>query len=145
VTSPFPAEARALTLASLFALFAFARGGVAKAEEPPRATAKVECARASEPGRVRCEIVARVPAGAVLKWADIVVTKTPPFATALRARVGPLDASAREDNVWRWAIALAARGRGAGELAVRVRVVSCVREACVPSELEARADVVVGE
>ena len=87
----------------------------------------------------------RVPAGTVLKWADVVVTKAPPFASALRARVGPLEASVREDTVWRWAIALAARARGTGELAVRVRIVSCVKDACVPSELDAGGEIVVGE
>jgi hypothetical protein len=86
-----------------------------------------------------------VPAGTVLKWADVVVTKTPPFAQALRARVGPLEASAREDTVWRWAMALAARARGSGELGARIRIVACVKDACTPSELEAKADVVVGE
>ena len=87
----------------------------------------------------------KAPAGAVLKWADVVILKTPPFASALRARVGPLEASAREDTVWRWAIALAARGRGTGDLEARVRVVTCVKDACTPSEVDARAPVVVGE
>ncbi len=94
---------------------------------------------------MRCEIVARVPPGSLLKWADVVVTKTPPFASALRGRVGPLEATSREDNAWRWAIALAARGRGTGELAVQIRLVSCVKDACVPLEVDARTDVVVGE
>jgi hypothetical protein len=75
----------------------------------------------------------------------VVIAKTPAFATALRGRVGPLEASVHEDTIWRWAIALAARGRGTGELAIRVRIVSCVKEACAPSELEARGEVAVGE
>jgi hypothetical protein len=94
---------------------------------------------------VRCEVEVRVPEGTVLKWADVVVTKTPPFASALRGRVGPLEASAREDTVWRWAIALAARARGTGDLSVRLRIVACVKAACAPSELEASGAVVVGE
>ncbi len=94
---------------------------------------------------MRCEVEVRAPPGAVLKWADVVVEKTPPFATALRARVGALEASAHEDTVWRWAIALAARGRGTGSSPCACGSSSCVKDACAPSELEARADVVVGE
>jgi hypothetical protein len=117
----------------------------AAGDEAVPATAKVACARASEPGRVRCEVEARVPAGSVLKWADVVIRKSPPFASPLRARVGPLEASAREDTVWRWAIALAARARGAGEVVVRVRLVVCVKDACATREIETKGDVVVGE
>jgi hypothetical protein len=142
VCSSFPASPIACVIVLGAAVL---RGGVAVAEEPAHATAKVECAHASEPGRVRCEVEVRVPAGTVLKWADVVVTKTPPFAQALRARVGPLEAIAREDTVWRWAMALAARGRGTGELGAQIRIVSCVKEACVPAELEVAAEVVVGE
>jgi hypothetical protein len=136
VRFPFPALA-------LVALVAGDRA--ATGEERPRATAKLECARASEPGRVRCEVEVRAAAGVVLKWADVVVTKTPPFASALRARVGPSEASAHEDTVWRWAIALAARARGTGDVGARVRVVACVGDACATSEIATEAQVVVGE
>jgi hypothetical protein len=130
------------------ALLAGGAGGAPDAlgAEAPLATAKVECAHASEPGRVRCEIEARVPVGTFLKWADVVVTKSPSFATPLRARVGPLEASAHEETVWRWTIALAARARGAGELAARVRIVSCVKkDVCTTTELDAKGEIVVGE
>jgi hypothetical protein len=120
-------------------------GGAAGAEDPPGATAKLECAHAPEPGRVRCEVEVRAAAGTRIKWADVVIVSAPPFAPALRARVGPLEASAHEDAVWRWALALAARARGTGELVARVRIVSCVKDACAPSELEPRAAVAVGE
>lgn len=133
----------ALVVASLLATAFPIRG--ARAEEPARATAKVECAHASEPGRVRCEVELRAPVGVVIKWADVVVTSAPPFAPALRARVGPVEATLHEDAVWRWAIALAARTLGSGELSARVRVVSCVKDVCTPSELEAKAPVVVGD
>ena len=109
------------------------------------AVARVDCERAPEPGRIRCEVVVKAPPGAILKWADVAIVRTPPFATALRARVGPLEASAREDTGWRWAIALAARGRGTGELEARVRLVSCVKDACTPSEVPITTTVVVGE
>jgi hypothetical protein len=138
VRSPFPAVV-------IFAFAAFAARDAGGEEAGLRATAKVECTHASEPGRVRCEVEARVPAGSVLKWADVVVAQTPLFAIALRGRVGPLEANVHEDTIWRWAIALAARGRGKGELAVRVRVVTCVKDVCVPSEIEARGEVAVGD
>jgi hypothetical protein len=133
----------ALVLAAAAA--AAAAASVAGAEEPARALAKIECAHASEPGRVRCEVEVRAPAGVVIKWADVVVTSAPSFAQALRARVGPVDATLHEDGLWRWAIALAARTRGAGELSARVRVVSCAKDVCAPSEIEAKAPVLVGD
>jgi hypothetical protein len=140
VRSPFPAVF-ALGLVALAAVMARRVAG----EEPPRATAKVECAHASEPGRVRCEVETRAAQGSILKWADVVVAKTPPFASALRGRVGPLEASVHEETIWRWAIALAARARGTGEIVVRVRIVSCAKDACEPSEIEARGEIGVGD
>jgi hypothetical protein len=136
---------RTACVAGLVALSALRGAGDARAEEPSHTTTKLECAHASEPGRVRCEVEVRVPAGSIIKWGDVVVTSVPVFASALRARVGPLEATAHEDTVWRWPLALAARARGTGELAVRARIVSCVKEACTPSELEARTTVAVGE
>jgi hypothetical protein len=90
-------------------------------------------------------VEARPPAGAVIKWADVEVLSTPPFAAPLRARVGPGEASVREEAGWHWTLALAARGRGTGEIGVRVRLVSCVHDACTPSEVSATAALAVGE
>ena len=113
------------------------------AAEPPSAT--VTCIRATDPGRVRCEVEARAAKGTTIRTADLVVTRVPPFAAALRGRLGPPDASAREDAAWRWAIAFAAKSRGEGELAVRVRVVACTApDVCAPYEIDARAPLVVG-
>jgi hypothetical protein len=121
---------------------------VARADEPV-ATAKIECAPVPEPGRVRCEVETRATHGRSIQWADVVVERAPPFTAPLRARVGPLDASAREEGVWRWAIALAAKSHGTGALDVRVRVVVCPEGgartgACVPVELTASTAVTVG-
>ncbi len=137
---PFPAR---LGLLASSAFLAFA-GADARAA-PARGVAKVECTHATGPGRVRCELEVRVPPGATITWADAVVARTPPFVTALRARVGPLEASARAGYEGRWAIGLAARARGNGEIDVRIRIVSCVKDACVPAEIEAQGDVSVGE
>jgi hypothetical protein len=109
------------------------------------ASATLVCPRVSEPGRVRCEVEVKPPSGATLKWADMLVVSTPPFAVPLRARVGPAEATTHEETVWHWTIALAARARGTGEIEARVRVVTCVRDACTPSEITARALLAVGD
>jgi hypothetical protein len=140
--APFGYHGHGMRHAGLLFLFLLFGG-----EPAPAAgvTASLTCARAAEPGRVRCEIEARPPAGSVLRSADVVVTRVPPFALALRGRLGPLDAGAREDAVWRWPIAFAAKGRGEGEVAVRVRAVACTApDACAPYEAEAKAPFVVG-
>ena len=114
-------------------------------DSPSAFAAHVECARLVDPGRVRCEVEVRSSSGRPLRWAEVVVVEAPSFAPPLRARVGPAEATTHEDSVWRWAIALAARGRGVGGLHVRVRGVSCVGAACTPFEVEARGEVAVGE
>lgn len=141
--SPFPAVR--LGLAVSVGLGLGLSPAVSTADEPLRIAAKVDCPRVAAPGRVRCEIEVRARPGLVLKWADAVVSKSPPFATPLRARVGPADATAHEETVWRWAIAFAARTRDAGEVVVRVRLVACEKDACTPEELEARGQMTVGE
>ena len=145
---PFVPVARSAAPAASFAavLVAALLAAAPSVADPPQPTATLTCPRVSEPGRVRCEVEAKpAPGGAVLKWADAVLVSTPPFITPLRGRVGPADATTREDSVWRWTIALAARSRGAGEVEARVRVVSCVREACAPLEIAVRAPLVVGD
>jgi hypothetical protein len=112
---------------------------------PPRA--QIACAAVAEPGRVRCEVEVRPAAGRALKWGDVVVVETPSFALPLRARVGPGEATTREEGVWRWALALAASARGRGEVRVRVRTVTCLAagDACVGDEVEAKGAIAVGE
>jgi hypothetical protein len=115
------------------------------ADAPPRPTAKATCERLAQPGRVRCEVEARVDAGASIRWGDLAITSVPPFATPLRGRVGPREATVRDDDVWRWAFAMVARERGAGEVEVRVRVVVCRGERCAPAEVVVKGRVVVGD
>ncbi len=109
------------------------------------ASATLVCPRVSEPGRVRCEVEVKPPPGATLRWADTLVVSTPAFASPLRARVGPAEATTHEETVWHWTIALAARARGTGEIEARVRVVTCVGDACTPSETTVRAPLAVGD
>jgi hypothetical protein len=103
------------------------------------------CERVDAPGRVRCDVEARVGAGESIAWGDVVITKTPAFVGALRGRIGPHDATAREPKLWRWALALFARTKGSGDVEGRVRVVVCKDSSCVPREAPVSAKVVVGD
>jgi hypothetical protein len=109
----------------------------------PRAT--MRCERADQPGRVRCEVEARVAPGEQITWGDVVLVKTPPFVGALRGRIGPHDATARDADVWRWALALVAREKGTGDVEGRVRLVVCKDGKCAPREAGVTGHVVVGE
>jgi hypothetical protein len=73
-----------------------------------------------------------------------VVVSTPPFASPLRGRIGPRDATQRESAQWRWAFALVARTRGSGDLAARVRLVVCRGAVCAPRVLAVAGTVTVG-
>lgn len=108
-------------------------------------TAKMTCERLAQPGRLRCEVEARVEPGAQIRWGDVAVTSVPGFVTPLRGRVGAREATVREDEVWRWAFALVARERGAGDATARVRVVVCRDERCAPHTVDVSARVQVGD
>jgi hypothetical protein len=119
--------------------------GAARAEVDagaPRAT--LTCDHVADTGRVRCEVEARVDAGESIAWGDVVLLRTPPFATALRGRIGPHDAAVREPGLWRWTFALVARAKGVGELSGRVRVVVCRDQTCGAREVEVAGKVEVG-
>lgn len=105
------------------------------------------CERVLTPGRVHCEVEARVEPGESIAWGDVVLLQVPPFATALRGRIGPHDASVREPALWRWSFAVVARAKGTGELAARVRVVVCTgpERTCGTREVEVAGEVEVGE
>ncbi|HEY1691552.1 MAG TPA: hypothetical protein VGG39_05305 [Polyangiaceae bacterium] len=118
----------------------------ARADEDAGASrVSMTCERVDGPGRVRCDVEARVGPGETISWGDVVLTKTPPFVGALRGRIGPHDATAHDPDVWRWALALVARGRGSGEVEGRVRLVVCKAGTCVPREAPVSGRVVVGE
>ncbi len=110
---------------------------------PPPAT--MTCEHADGPGRVRCDVEARVGAGESIAWGDVVIVKTPPFVSALRGRIGPHDATAHDPDVWRWALALVARDKGAGDVEGRVRRVVCKDAKCAPRELPVTGHVAVGQ
>jgi hypothetical protein len=109
------------------------------------ARAAMRCERADQPGRVRCEVEARVGEGESITWGDVVLTRTPSFVGALRGRIGPHDATARDPDVWRWALALVAHEKGTGDVEGRVRLVVCKDGKCAPRETAVTGHVVVGE
>jgi hypothetical protein len=106
--------------------------------------ALLTCDRVADPGRVRCEVEARVEPGESIAWGDVVLLRVPPFATALRGRIGAHDASVREPGLWRWSFAVVARAKGAGDLSGRVRVVVCRGSSCAVREVEVAVRVEVG-
>lgn len=103
------------------------------------------CEHVDTPGRVRCDVEARVAPGEAITWGDVIITKTPAFVGALRGRIGPHDATAHEPEVWRWALALVAREKGSGDVEGRVRLVACKASVCAPREMPVTGRVLVGE
>lgn len=117
-----------------------------RAEESAPIEAKMQCERASEPGRVRCSIEVRSAAPRTIAWADVAILQLPDFASALKGRIGPDDAMARDASSVKWAFGLVAKRAGQGEARVRVRVVTCEGEGvkCAPQSTEVRAMLNVG-
>jgi hypothetical protein len=111
----------------------------------PALTATMSCEHVDGPGRVRCEVEARVSPGDAIAWGDVVLLKTPDFVGALRGRIGPRDAVVHDPDLWRWALALVAKQKGTGEVLARVRLVLCHGEQCSPREVEVTGHVVAGD
>jgi hypothetical protein len=121
-----------------------ASAGLARGDQDD-ATATMTCERVELPGRVRCEVEARVSPGDAITWGDVVIVRTPPFAAALRGRIGPHDATVHDPGVWRWALALVARDKGGGDVEGRVRLVVCKGDRCGPREIDVKGRLQVGE
>jgi len=131
-------------LAATLAVLAPSPG--ARADDPPRAaSAKMTCERIAQPGRVRCEVEAVAEAGTQIRWGDVAIVSVPPFAAALKGRIGPREATSREDATWRWALALVAKDRGVGDVRAHVRVTLCQKDRCEPRVLEVTARLQVGD
>jgi hypothetical protein len=135
-----------VALAAAGSVVAICAHGPARAQDDAgTARATMTCERVDAPGRVRCDVEARVVAGETIAWGDVVIARTPPFAAALRGRIGPHDATAHDADLWRWALALVAREKGTGDVDARVRLVVCTAGTCVPREVSVVGRVVVGE
>ncbi len=117
--------------------------------------ASMQCDRVSEPGRVRCAVDVRLDGGRAIAWADVEILALPDFASALKGRIGPQDALARDATTTKWALGLVARRAGVGEARARVRVVACdaarpgappnePRTKCTPLVVEVKASLQVG-
>lgn len=124
-------------------------GGAAHGQGPAQARdtdvqASMQCDRASEPGRVRCTVEVRVEGGRTLSWADVEILALPDFASALKGRIGPQDALARDGVSTKWALGLVARRAGQGEVRARVRLVACEGKRCAPVTVEIKAQITVG-
>jgi hypothetical protein len=104
-----------------------ALAGPAHAQSAPEndVKASMQCDRASEPGRVRCSVEARIEGGRTIAWADVEILSLPEFASALKGRIGPQDAVARDATSAKWGFGLVAKRAGQGEVRARVRIVAC--------------------
>lgn len=128
-------------------LLAFARPGLA---DEPKITATMQCEAVVEPGRVKCSAEVRTAGGASIAWADLAIVELPEHATALKGRIGPSDAIAREATIQKWAFGLVARKAGRGEVKARVRAVVCEPAAgdaaprCAPATLDVKTTIHVG-
>lgn len=124
--------------------------GELRAEEP-KVSATMECERAAEPGRVKCSVEVRATGSRSLSWADVTLLELPSFAAALKGRIGPSDAIARDATSQTWGFALVARRTGRGEARGRVRAVVCEPPAgdagaprCSPTAIDVKAMVQAG-
>jgi hypothetical protein len=126
-------------------------GSSARKGEDARLAASMSCERAAEPGRVKCFVEARATGGRSIAWADVAILELPEVASALKGRIGPVDATSRDASSQKWAFGLVARKNGEGEARARVRAVVCEQVTadasapkCAPVAVEVRATIHVG-
>jgi hypothetical protein len=112
--------------------------------ESDASSAVLTCDHVDGPGRVRCDIEARVSSGNTIAWGDVVILQTPGFLVPLRGRIGPHEATLQRDDLWRWPFALVARTTGTGKVDARVRLVVCQDVRCRPRTIDVQGVVVAG-
>jgi hypothetical protein len=108
----------------------------------PPLRAFLVCEPPPGPGRFRCDAEVRVPDGTI-QWAEVLVVRTDDFILPLRGRLGPRDASTHEPDIFRWSLGLVAKGKGTGQVVVRLRAVVCHGQVCAPVESEVATGVTV--
>ena len=118
----------------------------AAADDVAPLEAKMQCERAAEPGRVRCSVEVRPGASRTITWADVAILQLPEFASPLKGRIGPDDATAKDPTSFKWAFGLVAKRAGQGEARARVRAVTCRPNGagCIPQSIDVRAMIDVG-
>jgi hypothetical protein len=113
--------------------------------EPAKLNVSLQCERATEPGRVKCSVEAKPALGDQIRWGDVQILQTPDFAQPLKGRIGPREATSRDDAVWRWSFAVVAKHAGSGAIVARVRALVCSdKERCIPQSVEIQAVLQVG-
>ena len=108
--------------------------------------ATLTCEPLPAPGRLRCALVAELPAEAGhIEWADALVLRVPGFLQPLRGRLASRDADVQKERLLRWNFALVAKTEGTGELVLRVRAVTCdAAKRCEATEVDVPVNVYVG-
>ena len=147
--SAYYVAAAILCLAPAFAIVTHTKDANAQPAPDSDVKASMQCDRASEPGRVRCSVETRIEGGRTLAWADVELLSLPDFASALKGRIGPQDAVARDETSAKWGLGLVAKRAGQGEVRARVRVIACDGGGpsrpprCAPVTVEVKAQVTV--
>lgn len=146
------ADERAMAVVRIAAMAAIVVGAFSgdatsaqAADDAGVSSATLICGPVPAPGRVRCHVDAEVGPGEAIAWGDVVLVSTPEFVSVLRGRIGPHEATSHLPASWRWEFALVARGKGAGEVEGRARLVVCRDGTCLPRELPAKGRIVVGQ
>ena len=123
---------RRVRVAPLFAVsLAISISPGANAQTPPASPLKAQlvCEHVGVPGRVRCDVEAQVDDGRIA-WADAQILDMPPFAIALKGRIGPDDATVKTNLRWRLSFGVVAKETGSSSISVRVRAVRCREKTC---------------
>lgn len=136
-----------MKLPSLAALLLLLVPAPAAADDELAAT--MTCERAAQPGRVRCAAEVKVTGDRTLAWADVTLVELPDNTSALKGRIGPADATAKDPSHAAWAFGLVAKKAGQGDARAKVRAVVCEAvdggaPRCTPRTIEISAKVVVG-
>lgn len=91
---------------------------------------------------MRCTVEVTSPVA--MQWADVQVVEVPSFLTPLRARLADTESDARTPELIRWQFASVASAAGEGEVAFRVRALTCISGECTPTTAVVRTRVSVG-
>lgn len=119
-------------------------GGASHAPTDESLVATATCEHTASVGRFRCEVELRTLPPVAVRWADVQIVAVPPFVASLKSRVPPTEAAVAEPQLYRFALGLIAREKGAGEIEFRVRVVLCDGDACAPVVQSLRVSVALG-